>query len=141
MMRISAFCGAAALLLLGLASCGDRCASQVVTAVAPAYPQLALLSGTSGTVIVEVTAGEKGEALSVAVKEGHPLLHEACLDAARKWRFGADSGRRPIRLEFEFRVVPRGTPNSELTTVFRAPYRVEVRRGIPDIPPNETVQR
>jgi TonB family protein len=109
---------------------------RLVTAVAPAYPQLALLSATSGEVIVDVKIGDKGDVLSAVAKEGHKLLRQAAEETARRWQFDTGGIQRTVQVVFAFRVMPKGTPAAELTTIFRAPYRVEVRRTIPDIAPD-----
>lgn len=55
--------------------------------VEPAYPPLAKAARISGSVVVEVTADEEGNVISVRAISGHPLLKDAAVAAARGWKF------------------------------------------------------
>jgi TonB family protein len=55
--------------------------------VEPAYPPLAKAAQISGSVVVEVTLDEEGGVISARAISGHPLLKDAAVDAARRWKF------------------------------------------------------
>ncbi|MBA3320433.1 MAG: energy transducer TonB [Pyrinomonadaceae bacterium] len=55
--------------------------------VQPVYPEVAKAAGAEGTVEVEIVIGESGEVVSAKAVKGHPLLHQASVDAARQWTF------------------------------------------------------
>lgn len=53
----------------------------------PAYPALALAARAQGTVTVQVTVDEEGYIIEAKAVSGHPLLHQAAVQAARQARF------------------------------------------------------
>ena len=55
--------------------------------VAAPYPEKALVRGVHGDVVVEVEIDDTGRVVSVVVVEGHALLVEAAVKAARAVRF------------------------------------------------------
>jgi TonB family protein len=102
----------------------------VASAVAPAYPVLAVASNTSGTVLIEVQVNPAGEVISARATDGHQLLRESAQNTARRWRFApvpVEMGSRTATLTFVFRIMPKETQAGELTAVFTPPYSVEVR--------------
>ena len=59
-----------------------------ITEVKPVYPRIAWEAGVEGRVTVHVLVGKDGHVLdAVLSKIQVPMLNEAALDAARKWRF------------------------------------------------------
>jgi len=60
---------------------------------APVYPAVARAAKAEGRVTVEVIINEEGKVQSARAVDGHPLLREAAVDAARQWEFA------PTRLE------------------------------------------
>ncbi len=58
-----------------------------VRRVQPVYPSMAKNARISGSVEVEVLIDESGNVLSATVVQGHPLLQQATLEAARQWKF------------------------------------------------------
>lgn len=108
----------------------------LVEAVAPVYPLVAVYSSTTGEVTVKLTINKTGAVTSAKVIQGHRLLAAAAEEAASKWRFAAGSGDTEITVAFVFRILPKGTPDAELATRFRAPYQMEIRRVIPDASTN-----
>lgn len=54
---------------------------------APVYPPLARQARVEGAVQILVTISEEGRVLEAAVVNGHPLLRQAALEAARRWVF------------------------------------------------------
>ena len=60
-----------------------------------------------GQVVVKVRVDRRGEVTRVRLVRGHPLMVQACLDAARQWRFRPMLRRgKPVAftglLRFEF---------------------------------------
>ena len=53
----------------------------------PAYPQEAKDAGAAGVVGVRVLVDETGKVVEAEAISGHPLLRQAAVDAAYKWRF------------------------------------------------------
>lgn len=55
----------------------------------PRYPETARENGWEGVVMLSVSVGASGEALSVGISKssGHSLLDAAAVDAVRRWRF------------------------------------------------------
>lgn len=52
-------------------------------------PDAARAAGVAGDVVVEIVVDERGKVVEARVVSGHPLLRDAALEAARKWRFRA----------------------------------------------------
>ena len=59
----------------------------VVRKVDPVYPQEAQDAGVSGKVVLEVVVETSGEVSLARVVNGHRLLNQAAIDAAKQWRF------------------------------------------------------
>ena len=59
---------------------------KVLTRVEPTNPTAAL-SRLTGTVVVEVLVDERGNVASARALSGHPVLQNAALSAARRWKF------------------------------------------------------
>lgn len=112
---------------------GER---SLVEAVAPAYPLVAVYSSTGGQVKVKLVIDKSGAVTAADVVEGHKLLAAAAVDAARKWRFTAGSVESEATIVFSFRILPKGTSDSELAARFRPPLQMEVRRIIPEATTN-----
>lgn len=55
--------------------------------VRPVYPSVALRSNAHGAVEVQIIVSEQGKVIEATAVSGHPILHSAALDAARKWAF------------------------------------------------------
>jgi len=55
--------------------------------VIPVYPAVAKAAGAEGMVAVEIVVNEDGKVESAKAVEGHPLLHESAVNAARQWEF------------------------------------------------------
>lgn len=53
----------------------------------PGYPTMARQVKATGAVQVQVTISEQGRVIEAAVLNGHPLLRNAALEAAKQWVF------------------------------------------------------
>ena len=106
--------------------------AEVVSAVAPVYPVIALAAHGSGDVVVVADINKSGDVISTRVLSGHNLLQKVSVEAARRWKFStSNEDHRQAELTFTFRIVPDKTAGIDRTPVFYPPYHVEVR--------NETV--
>jgi TonB family protein len=70
--------------------------------VQPPYPELARKMSIAGTVKIEVTVAPNGTVKEAHVVGGHPVLANAALDAAKKWRFEPASGESTGIIDFKF---------------------------------------
>lgn len=60
---------------------------KAVNKPAPAYPAIAKAAGVQGSVTVQVLIDEQGRVLDAKVASGHPLLRQAAVQIAYKWKF------------------------------------------------------
>ena len=72
------------------------------TKVQPVYPELARRMNLVGTVKVEVVVAPNGSVKEARIVGGHPVLAQAALDAAKKWRFEAASSESSGVIDFKF---------------------------------------
>jgi TonB family protein len=70
--------------------------------VQPAYPELARKMNLAGTVKIEVVVAPNGTVKDARVVGGHPVLANAALEAAKKWRFEPASGESSGIIDFRF---------------------------------------
>ncbi len=81
--------------------------------VPPAYPAVAKAAKAQGPVQVQITVDESGNVTAAAVTEGHPLLRDAALEAARQWQFKpTELGGKQVKvngiLTFNFTLQEKG---------------------------------
>jgi len=72
------------------------------TKVQPFYPELARKMNISGTVKIEVVVAPNGTVKDARIVGGHPVLANAALDAAKKWRFEPAGGESTGVIDFKF---------------------------------------
>lgn len=104
----------------------------VVEAVAPAYPIFSGIPDPSGRVDVKVELDEEGRVSAAHAINGHPLLQLVAEPAAKRWRFEptiSSVRSRSALIAFLFRIMPKGTPADQMTTIYTPPYQIEVRRA------------
>ena len=80
----------------------DEIVRRAKTRVDPNYPELARKMNLSGTVKIEVVVAPNGSVKDARVVGGHPVLANAALDAARKWRFEPASTESKGIIDFKF---------------------------------------
>jgi TonB family protein len=80
----------------------DEIVRRAKTKVPPVYPELAHRMSISGTVKIEVTVAPNGTVKEARVVGGHPVLAQAALDAAKKWRFEAATSESSGIIDFKF---------------------------------------
>jgi hypothetical protein len=105
----------------------------MLTAVAPEFIPFQVKTVAVASVTVEVKINNSGEVTSAKTVEHTLFVDHAIEDAAKLWKFTADTNcqqERVAQLEFVFRIMPKETPKSHLTTIFTAPYKVEVRHEV-----------
>jgi protein TonB len=80
----------------------DELIRRAKSKVQPPYPDLARKMNISGTVKIEVIVLPNGTVKEARVVGGHPVLANAALDAAKKWRFEPASGESAGVIDFKF---------------------------------------
>jgi TonB family protein len=66
----------------------------------PEYPAVAKAAGAEGTVKVQITVDENGQVVDAVAVDGHPLLRQAAIDAAKQWQFKAfELGGKPAKVQ------------------------------------------
>jgi periplasmic protein TonB len=68
----------------------------------PTYPELARKMNLAGVVKIEVVVSPNGTVKGARVVGGHPVLANAALDAAKKWRFEPASAETSGVIDFKF---------------------------------------
>jgi TonB family protein len=79
---------------------------RVKSKVEPVYPELARKMNLTGTVKVEVVIAPNGTVKEAKVVGGHPVLANAALEAARKWRFEPAAEESSGIVDFKFEPHP-----------------------------------
>lgn len=133
MRKILCFVGVFACVTVGWAE--ERHVA-LVEAVAPVYPPIAAYTATSGDVKVKLMVDRTGSVTTASIVEGNKLLSAAALDAAKRWRFSTSDEGKETTIMFSFRILPKGTSESELAVRFRPPLEIEVRRMVPEATTN-----
>jgi protein TonB len=80
----------------------DEIVRRAKSKVQPMYPDLARKMNISGTVKIEVVVAPNGTVKDARVVGGHPVLANAALDAAKKWRFEPASAESSGVIDFKF---------------------------------------
>ena len=80
----------------------DEIVRRAKTKVQQPYPDLAKKMNISGTVKIEVVVAPNGTVKDARIVGGHPVLANAALDAARKWRFDPAPGEATGIIDFKF---------------------------------------
>jgi TonB family protein len=80
----------------------DEIVRRAKTRVDPNYPELARKMNLAGTVKIEIVVAPNGSVKDARVVGGHPVLANAALDAARKWRFEPASTESKGIIDFKF---------------------------------------
>lgn len=75
---------------------------RVKTKVQPLYPELARRLNLTGSVKVLLVIAPNGTVKDAKILGGHPLLANAALEAARKWRFEVSAEESNSTVEFKF---------------------------------------
>jgi TonB family protein len=70
--------------------------------VQPTYPELARKMNIAGTVKIEVVVAPNGTVREARVVGGHPVLANAALDAAKRWRFEPAPTESTGIIDFKF---------------------------------------
>lgn len=68
-------------------SADEKTPPKILQKVQPAYPPEAREKGIQGIVVLQVVVDKTGQAESIHVKSGDPLLAPAAVDAVRQWRW------------------------------------------------------
>jgi TonB family protein len=57
------------------------------TFVPPTYPRIAIAANLHGMVVLELTVDTTGRPTQIKAIQGHPLLVQAAISAAKQWRY------------------------------------------------------
>ena len=109
---------------------------QVVQAVSPVYPNVAVAARANGNVIVEVNIDSHGKVTSTRIVEGIRLLGAAAEKSARRWVFTPameQTETRTALLAFAFKLLPEDASADEVLPIFMPPYHIEIRRAAPKV--------
>ena len=66
---------------------GDVTAASIIEHTPPVYPDLARRARIQGDVVLHAIIDKDGKVAEVQILSGHPLLVQAAIDAARRWRY------------------------------------------------------
>jgi len=80
----------------------DEIVRRAKSKVQPEYPALAKKMNIAGTVKIEVVVSPNGSVKDARIVGGHPVLAQAALDAARKWRFEPAAVETSGIIDFKF---------------------------------------
>ena len=80
----------------------DEMVRRAKNKVQPVYPELARKMNLAGTVKIQVLVAPNGIVKDARVVGGHPVLANAALDAAKKWRFEPAAGESSGVIDFKF---------------------------------------
>jgi protein TonB len=90
---------ALALLIPPGAHASDR---KIKAKAQPDYPELAKRMSVTGTVKLSVTVAPSGSVTNVKVIGGHPLLINAAVDAAKRFKFEPSPDTTTEEIDFKF---------------------------------------
>ena len=80
----------------------DEIVRRAKSKVQPAYPELAKKMNITGTVKIEIVVAPNGTVKDAHIVGGHPVLANAALDAAKKWRFEPAPAESSGIIDFKF---------------------------------------
>ncbi|MGH9751222.1 MAG: TonB family protein [Blastocatellia bacterium] len=108
--------------------------SSATKKVQPAYPAIANAASAKGAVQVQVTINESGEVINARVINGHPILRDAALQAAKQWRFKpTELSGVPVKsqgvITFDFDSSKNATPGElvPMTTLTEEQFKQQLR--------------
>ncbi len=81
---------------------GEELMRRAKNKVEPVYPELARKMSITGTVKIQVVVQPNGTVKEARVVGGHPVLANAALDAAKKWRFEPAPAESTGIIDFKF---------------------------------------
>lgn len=116
---------------------------EVVSAVSPRYPPIALAARAEGRVLVEVTVDDRGQPVATKSFEGHPLLRNAAEESALLWRFNPTSeggSPREVRVYFDFRIEAVEATKAETAAKLTGPNQYELIYRYSTVRPLERVE-
>jgi TonB family protein len=75
---------------------------EVVSRVAPTYPELARRCNLRGDVRLTVSVAPDGKVMSASVAGGNPVLAEAAVNAVRNWKYAPAPHATTEQVELRF---------------------------------------
>jgi TonB family protein len=101
-LSLRAFLLIALLSAIGAGPASAQANRKVKFSVQPDYPELARKNNIHGTARVELLIAADGNVKDVKVLGGNPVLAQAAVDAAKKWKYEAASAETTAVLKFDF---------------------------------------
>lgn len=94
--------GTGAIAVKAQQTANDEIVRRAKSKVQPTYPDLARKMNITGTVKIEVVVLPNGTVKDARVVGGHPVLANAALEAAKKWRFEPAQMESSGVIDFKF---------------------------------------
>jgi protein TonB len=66
---------------------GDVKAPRLISSVLPLFPTVAKEAGITGDVVIRASIGKKGDVGHMEIVSGPAMLHQAALQALRRWKY------------------------------------------------------
>lgn len=97
-----------------------------VKRVNPTYPPVAKAAKATGIVQVQVTISEEGKVINATAINGHPLLRDAAVEAARQWEFKpTEASGTPVKVQstLTFNFTLQGEETASSNTIAAQPVQ------------------
>jgi hypothetical protein len=109
---------------------------QILKAVAPTFIPFVFNETGVAEMVVEVKINSDGKVTASKIVDVTLFRDLGVESTAKQWIFERSTNRkeRIARIKFVFRIMPKETDTVDLTTIFRHPLEVEVRKPIFDSP-------
>lgn len=105
----------------------------VLEAVAPIFIPFVFDKTGMNEVVVEVNVNSDGNVTSAKTVSVTLFRDTSFETTAKRWRFAPSSDgkeERIAQIKFILRIMPKDTPLDQLTTIYTAPYQIEVRHEV-----------
>lgn len=107
---------------------------KVLKAIAPTFIPFVLDETGVAEIVVEAKINSEGNVTATKTIAFTLFTDLSVEQTARQWVFERNTNRkeRTAKIKFVFRIMPRDTDSTNLTTIFRYPFEVEVRSRVFD---------
>ncbi len=111
--------------------------TKAIKVVAPIYPDVMIITGISGKVVLTVDIDNNGAVKKVDFVDGEKSLAKISERAATMWEFNKTKNEtlRTIRITFLYTLLSGNSLTDEINTVFLDPFTVEVKAKEIEIQP------
>ena len=110
----------------------DGLPPKVLEARAPEFNPFVFGEDGVAEVVIKVTIDRTGSVTSATTESASLFKDQSFEDTAKRWLFEKDStqNERVAKIKFILRIMPKETAISDITTIYRYPLEMEVRRPI-----------